>query len=157
MFKKSLNLFRSSLHNFFRQQLSHCLNILFIQKRQRGKRFSTPQKPFPDWCRNSLAKQHFDALPETSQEEVPEASKKKLREAILSLPQVQTEVSGNLQLNDQSLLLDNMTSADVQKLYQNDRSFKIEVVAADTRPDRGEAKAIEGQLHGATIYKNIET
>lgn len=102
------------------------------------------------------AKQHFDALPETSQEEVPEASKKKLREAILSLPQVQTEVSGNLQLNDQSLLLDNMTSADVQKLYQNDRSFKIEVVAADTRPDRGEAKAIEGQLHGATIYKNMD-
>ena len=91
------------------------------------------------------AKQHFDALPETSQEEVPEASKKKLREAILSLPQVQTEVSGNLQLNDQSLLLDNMTSADVRSFIKMTEALKLssgrryETGSGRSKSDRGTA------------------
>ncbi|MBS7008735.1 leucine-rich repeat protein [Anaerostipes sp.] len=102
------------------------------------------------------AKQHFEALPEAEQDTVSETAKKKLRNAIASLPQVEMKVSGSLQVEDKSLLLDNMTSEDAKKLQQNDSSFKIEVVASDTQPDQEEEEAVRGQLQGASVYKNLD-
>lgn len=102
------------------------------------------------------AKQHFDALPDSEQAAVPEAKKKQLREAVASLPQVETVVKGELQVPDETLLLDNMTSQDAKKLQENDSSFKIEVVAEDTQPGEKEAAAIANVLQGAQVYKNLD-
>ncbi|MCB6367697.1 leucine-rich repeat domain-containing protein, partial [Intestinibacillus massiliensis] len=65
------------------------------------------------------AKLQYEAMPAKEKKAVSETAKKELCDAIAQLPQVKTAVEGTLTVADQNLLLENMTSEDVEKLSQD--------------------------------------
>lgn len=103
------------------------------------------------------AKLQYEAMPAKEKKAVSETAKKELCDAIAQLPQVKTAVEGTLTVADQNLLLENMTSEDVEKLSQ-DSSVKLSIIitSENASPKPEEQTAIDHILNGAEKYKSYD-
>lgn len=107
--------------------------------------------------RNSIldAKLHYDAISDENTDDISEDSKKQMYEAISQLPQVETNVIGNLNLPDPLPLLENMGKSDAEALKKDSNTaLKIDLIVEDANPNKTEQDALIGALGNGVIGKS---